>query len=82
MNLLLVERVDDSNVLEHVFLIDIMRKHLTDREHVVLALRASGYTRTSIVQLLGIGKTTVYTCERQAVGKLRDAYRLEMGGEE
>ena len=80
-SLLLVERVDDNSIIERVFLNEIMQKHLTEREHAVLALRASGYTRTAIVQLLGIGKTTVYTCERQAVEKIRYAYRLEMEGE-
>ncbi len=80
MNLLLVERVDDEDVLERIFLVSLLRRHLTDREHAVLALRSSGYTRTAIVKLLGIGKTTVYTCERQAMEKLQELYRLD--GEE
>jgi hypothetical protein len=74
---LLVGRVDDNEVLDRVFLVNVMRRHLTDREHAVLALRFSGYTRTAIVRLLGIGKTTVYTSERQAMKTLQKLYRLE-----
>lgn len=82
MGSLLVERMDDEGVIDRVFLQQSMRKHLSDREHAVLALRNSGYTRSSIVQILDIGKTTVYTCERTAIAKLKAAYLSEMDEEE
>lgn len=81
MNLLLVEAAEDDAIIERVFLLDLMRRVLTEREHAVLALRFSGYTRNAIVQLLGIGKTTVYTCERRAIEKLKGAYGANEDGD-
>lgn len=69
---LLIGMIDDREVVERLSLVAMMKEHLTNREHAVLALRASGYTRNSIVELLGVGKTTIYTCELRAMERLRD----------
>lgn len=74
---LLVDFSDDNDIVEHLFLMSTLRDRLTDREHAVLAMRMSGYTRMAVVNLLGIGKTTVYTCERSAMQKIKTAYRLQ-----
>lgn len=78
MDILSVGDAEDEAVLDRVFLFGLLQQSLTPREHAVLALRYSGYTRSSIVDLLGLGKTTVYTCERTALSKMRTAFTQSM----
>jgi DNA-binding CsgD family transcriptional regulator len=78
MNGLLVGRIEDEGIVKRLFLVGLLRKYLTDREHAILALRSGGYTRQTIVLLLGIGKTTVYTSERSAINKLKAHYLSEV----
>ncbi len=53
-------------------------KQLSPRQQAVIGLRIMGYTQQAITALLGISRTTVWSDETAAVGKLKNILRPDI----